>query len=162
VAINEAIKDGKGIASILPKIDDIEKESLVSLERFYRTKTTELFNRGRVSFFDSTGIVEAYQYSAILDDRTTVICAGLHGKIFKAGEQPIPPLHFNCRSVVVPITRFEDFKVDKSVGGEVKVGGRNADRTKENFPRTGGTIKIKNQSIDKFIEENKGEGFSGQ
>ena len=77
----------------------------------------------------------AYQYSAILDDRTSAICEGLHGKIFKAGSEPIPPMHFNCRSLLIPITKYEDFKVSENVGS---------------------------QPIGSFIEENKGEGFAKQ
>jgi hypothetical protein len=90
-------------------------------------------NKGRLEFFESTGVVDGYQYSAILDDRTTPICEGLHGKKFKKGTQPIPPLHFNCRSLLIPITMFEEFSPDKKVG------------------------KV---NIETFIDDNKGKGFS--
>jgi len=132
----QAIKDGlplSEIAGILSK-EGIEL-SEISLERYARTKFTEVMNRGRHEFFEESGVVAAYQYSAILDDRTTEICDGLHGKIFAKGDEPIPPLHFNCRSLLIPITKYEDWKADKSVGGK---------------------------NIDKFIEDESGEGFSKQ
>lgn len=130
----KAIKDGKPLSSVLDILDDEGKQlSETSLERYSRTKHTEVMNRGRLEFFGSTGVVAAYQYSAILDDRTSDICRGLHGKIFKAGTEPVPPMHFNCRSVLVPITKYEEFEVDTHVG---------------------------KTPINEFIEENKGKGFS--
>lgn len=129
-----AIKDGKALASIEDILDrDLNKMSKVQIERYARTKHTEVLNTARVEFFQDTGVIAGYQYSAVLDDTTTDICGALHGKKFTAGDEPIPPLHFNCRSLLVPITKFEEFKPTES---------------------------IKGQAPDAFIEENKGEGFS--
>jgi SPP1 gp7 family putative phage head morphogenesis protein len=144
-----AIKDGRPLSSVLSNLSEVKKNALVSIERYARTKTTEVMNKGRLEFFDKSGVVDGYQFSAILDDRTTPICAGLHGKKFKAGDQPVPPLHFNCRSLLIPITRFQEFEPDKSVGGTVKT-------------RRGEEIKIKKQDINSHIDEFKGKGFSKQ
>lgn len=134
IELINALKDGRPLSSVL---DAIETEGLsnaeVSIERFARTKATEVLNKGRLEFFNKSNAVSAYQYSAILDDRTTPICSGLDGKIFNKGDEPVPPLHFNCRSLLIPITVFEDFKV---------------------------TEEIKGQSVQSFIDENIGEGFS--
>ena len=132
----KAIKDGLPLSEVQGILDS-EGIALseTSLERYARTKFTEVMNRGRLEFFESSGVVAAYQYSAIIDDVTTELCDSLHGKIFAAGTQPIPPLHFNCRSLLVPITKYEQWEADKKVG---------------------------NQSIDKFIDDNIGAGFSRQ
>jgi len=136
VQLQKAIKDGLPLSQVLGVLDDEGRRlSRIQLERFARTKFTEVMNRGRLEFFESSGVVSGYQYSAVLDDRTTAICSGLHGKKFKEGTQPIPPLHFNCRSVIIPITMFEEFKPTENVG------------------------KV---DIDTFISENLGEGFSKQ
>lgn len=128
-----AIRDGRPLSSVLDVLDvDLRQLSDTQLERFARTKHTEVLNQGRVSFFNDSGVVQGYQYSAILDDTTSGICAGLDGKKFALGDEPIPPLHFNCRSVLIPITKFEEFEPDE---------------------------KTKGMNIDDFIEENKGEGF---
>jgi SPP1 gp7 family putative phage head morphogenesis protein len=98
-AMSAAMKDGTPLNSV---IDIITKEGLAdseaSIERYARTKTTELLNRARKDYFDKSGVVSGYQYSAIIDDRVSEICSSLHGKIFsnKAGEVPTPPLHFNA------------------------------------------------------------------
>lgn len=134
IELIQAIKDGRPLSSVLTNLDeDVHNLSDVSIERYSRTKLTEVMNRARVEEFEQTGIVAGYQYSAILDDRTSDICNGLHGKIFKAGTEPVPPMHFNCRSLLVPITIFEEFSPDTKVGSK---------------------------PIDQFIEDNKGDGFS--
>jgi SPP1 gp7 family putative phage head morphogenesis protein len=136
LAIIQAIKDGKSIADVVNILEaGIKEKSNASLDRYARTKFTEVMNKGRLAFFEDTGVVSGYQYSAILDDRTTEICRGLHGKIFKAGNQPIPPMHFNCRSMLIPITVYEPFDPDTKVG---------------------------KTPIEDFIEEKKGEGFPKQ
>ncbi len=129
-----AIKDGLTLSDVIGVMDDEGNDlSDVSIERYARTKGTEVYNRGRIDYFESTGVVSAYQYSAILDDRTSDICAGLDGIIFDKADAPVPPLHFNCRSMLVPITSFEDYTVDETAND--------------------GT------NIDDFIDENIGKGF---
>lgn len=90
-----------------------------------RTKTTEIYNQARKTYWDTdplaSQIIEAYQFSAIMDDRTSEVCSKLDGKIFEKGDYTsviTPPLHFNCRSVLVPITKFEDYKADKPIPTE--------------------------------------------
>lgn len=129
-----SIKDGRSISATIDMMDiKTKKWAEESLERYARTKHTEVMNRARVEEFEKSGVVQGYQYSAILDGRTTAICQGLHGKKFRSGTEPIPPLHFNCRSLLIPITIFEKFTPDKKVG---------------------------RKDIDAFITDNKGEGFS--
>jgi len=87
-----------------------------------RTKTTEIYNQARKTYWDTdpiaSQIIEAYEFSAILDDRTSEVCSKLDGKIFEKGDYTsiiTPPLHFNCRSLLVPITKFEDYTATKPI-----------------------------------------------
>jgi SPP1 gp7 family putative phage head morphogenesis protein len=129
-----AIKDGKSLAGIEGILtQDLQEMSDVQIERFSRTKHTEVLNRGRLEYFKDSEVVSGYQYSAILDDVTSDICSGLDGKKFKDGDEPVPPMHFNCRSVLIPITKYEEFKPSDTARG---------------------------MPIDDFIEENKGQGFA--
>lgn len=135
-ALTAAIKEGKPLSDVVSVLDDEGKKlSEQSIERYARTKHTEVMNRGRLAFFESSGIVAAYQYSAVLDDRTSDICDGLHGKVFKPGDEAVPPMHFNCRSTLIPITKYEEWKADTHVG---------------------------KTPINEFIEENKGKGFASK
>ena len=128
-----AIKDGRPLSSVQGiMFDKFIQNAQVSLERYSRTKGTEVVNKARVAAFEEAKVVEHFQYSAVLDGRTTEICRDLDGKIFAKGTEPIPPMHFNCRSVLIPITIFEEVTADTKVGGK---------------------------PIDQYIEENKGKGF---
>lgn len=84
-----------------------------------RTKTTEVYNAARKTYWDSDPlakqIISGYMYSAILDDRTSEVCSHLDGKVFEKGtftDRITPPLHFNCRSMLVPVTKFEEVTFD--------------------------------------------------
>jgi len=133
VEIISAVKDGRPIDSVITTLrTDLTDSAAVSTERYARTKLTEVMNKGRMAYFEESKIVDGYQYSAILDKVTTNICRNLNGKKFKKGTEPVPPMHFNCRSVLIPITIFEDYKPDTKIG----------DRT-----------------IDKFLEDEGAPGF---
>lgn len=51
-------------------------------------------------------IIEGVQWISTLDRRTTAACRMLDGQIFRHGEGARPPIHYNCRSTVIPITRL--------------------------------------------------------
>ena len=128
-----------------------------SIDTFARTKATEVFNKARMAFFESNEAVQGYQFSAILDGRTTEICMGLHGKRFKKENAPVPPLHFNCRSVLIPITVFEEFKEDKT-----RNNPGDLDFTTVNDPEGKNAPKVKisgPKNIQDFIDQRKGAGF---
>jgi len=115
VELAKSLKEGTPLSTVISNITTNQKnDSKVAIDRYARTKTTEVFNEARREAFNESGVVSGYQYSAILDDRTTDICSSLHGAKFISGSEPIPPLHFNCRSVLIPITKFEEFTPDKT------------------------------------------------
>jgi len=51
----------------------------------------------------NSDILKGEEYSAVLDGSTTITCASLDGNIYAVGVGPLPPLHYNCRSVRVPV-----------------------------------------------------------
>lgn len=82
-----------------------------------RTNMAEAYNSGRMNLFRSPSVgdfIVAYEYSAVLDDRTTEFCRSWDGAILRADSnewgQVLPPNHYQCRSVLIPITRGERFK----------------------------------------------------
>ena len=51
-------------------------------------------------------VMKGYQFTAILDSRTSEICSETDGKIFDIeNTQWLPPLHWRCRSTIIPITK---------------------------------------------------------
>jgi SPP1 gp7 family putative phage head morphogenesis protein len=101
------------------------------LETIVRTNTAMFYNQGRIAQMQdlvNKGIVTHYQYSAILDSRTSDICNELHGTIVPASDGEMlttinPPRHFNCRSILVPVTTGRLDRVQEGISdGSLKEG----------------------------------------
>ena len=114
--IANGLKQGLSTSDIISRMRDaFPDETDRWLNTLFRTKTTEIYNRGRKSYFDNDQlaqkVIDGYQFSAILDDRTSEICRALDKKVFRKDDENInlilPALHFNCRSIVVPVTIYE-------------------------------------------------------
>lgn len=80
-----------------------------------RTSTFDAINEARHSYFNDPsldGYVVAFEYSAILDVRTTQICNHLDGEDrgnhsaawYSQNPRFRPPNHYNCRSLLIPVT----------------------------------------------------------
>lgn len=101
----ETVEQALGVALDL-------KNPTARLETAIRTSSFDAINEARFSFFQSDeleGFVEAMEYSAILDSRTTAICSELDGKVYPKNAEEWngyrPPNHFNCRSLLIPVTQ---------------------------------------------------------
>ena len=68
-----------------------------------RTTINGIGNIAREEWYDANSdIIDTIEYVAVLDGRTTPICASLDGNKYNINEGPMPPMHLNCRSVRVP------------------------------------------------------------
>lgn len=69
---------------------------------------------------ENPDLTKKYRYTAVLDSRTSPICRALDGKVFVHGKGPLPPQHFNCRSVYVniPIGLEKEFREAREDYGE--------------------------------------------
>lgn len=65
-----------------------------------RTAVNSIGNAARREYFKANAdLFEEELYVATLDARTTAVCRQYDGDRFPVGEGPIPPLHWNCRSL---------------------------------------------------------------
>lgn len=65
-----------------------------------RTAVQHIANSARREFFNENAeVLVGEQFVATLDSRTTPVCKANDGKVFDIGKGPLPPLHFNCRSL---------------------------------------------------------------
>ena len=118
--LSQGLKNGASSGEIVSLIkEELKNDTEIWIATVVRTKTNEIYNESRKRFWETDDIakeiVVAYQWSAVIDNRTSEVCRSLDGKIFNISEYTNvvkPPAHFNCRSLLVPITRFEDFKDD--------------------------------------------------
>lgn len=87
-----------------------------------RTAASHASATARMETFKALG-VDSYQFVATLDSRTSIQCAANDGKVFRLDEGgPMPPLHPNCRSTVIPWTGDEPIGNRASVDGPVPAG----------------------------------------
>lgn len=132
-AILEGVKQGKPVGQIVKDIEtrftwyaaggepDLVDITGSRLETTVRTNVNSAYNQGRRQWFESEELdnyVVGYQYSAILDDRVTDICAHLDGmkwRVTNVGtiNKLTPPNHYNCRSLLVPITKDDEWDYEE-------------------------------------------------
>lgn len=73
------------------------------LKTLTRTSITHVTSRASSEYYSqNTDVIEKIQFVAVLDSRTSTICASLDGKLFEPGNEPKTPLHMNCRSRGIP------------------------------------------------------------
>ena len=103
-----------------------------------RTSVNQVQNMAsQAVYMANEDVTERYEYVATLDSKTSAICGSLDGRIFKYGEGPMPPQHFNCRSTTVPIIDDDDLRrrfpdTRPSATGRVPQGTNYATWLKEN------------------------------
>jgi len=82
--------------------------------RLVYTEGTFIMNEASMTAFEEE--YEYYEYSSLMDSRTTPVCKGLNGKKFKISERQagvnFPPMHPLCRSSYLIVLDAEDKKVN--------------------------------------------------
>ena len=102
--------NGAGKDELIQKVDD----SLVSLiegNALYASTgavVNQAINTARNNFFwGNKEKIQGFQFSAVMDQKTTAVCASLDQKTFRIEDASAlvnrPPLHWNCRSILLPI-----------------------------------------------------------
>lgn len=85
-----------------------------------RTAITSIRNQADHEVYKANAnMLRGWQYVAILDSRTTPICAHRDGHIYPVGDVVhLPPAHWHCRSATVPVVKSFDSlaKLDNIAG----------------------------------------------
>jgi SPP1 gp7 family putative phage head morphogenesis protein len=111
-AVRNGWAQGKTIADVTRQIYGTKanayKDGLTQMNRrgvqaMVRTSTQHTAMTSRMAFFDANDdFITGYKFIATLDTRTTSRCRSLDGKEFELGKGPLPPVHVNCRSTIIP------------------------------------------------------------
>jgi len=113
-----AVASGTPVADIIKDIR-LKSENLTDGQLKTNVYTTIKDSRETARYasyeeFETLGIVDYYKFNATLDFRTSSVCRGLDNKIYKMKLAEIPnkpPIHFNCRSVLIQVPK-NNFKTD--------------------------------------------------
>ena len=113
-----------------PKTGERSEIDRPQLATIVRTNITDAFNQAQVAVFtdpELAGFVEALEYSAFMDNRTTPFCREYDGRKFKVNDpiwsQITPPAHFNCRSRTIAVTILDKPFEISQVGIEQPAAG---------------------------------------
>lgn len=117
--ISDGVKAGlssKQIADNLRKNDANIKSKTIA-NTIARTALHASYNRGAITDMLDDETIVAFRFNAVMDSRTSDICEALDGKIISKEEifRFLPPLHYNCRSVIEPIFFNEKIPHDKLI-----------------------------------------------
>ena len=92
------------------------KNPQARIDTMLRTNGFEAVNEARYSYFTDPqldGFVEALEYTAVMDGRTTQVCQHLDGHIHVVGSEEWttnrPPNHYNCRSLLMAVTQIDSW-----------------------------------------------------
>ncbi|AKJ41791.1 phage head morphogenesis protein [Pragia fontium] len=93
---------------------DYDSMARTALQHAHSVSATEFF-------MQNPDIVDSEEFAAILDNRTSVICRSLDATVYPVGKGPRPPLHFRCRSRMLPVInkRFRELLSPDASGESV-------------------------------------------
>lgn len=104
--VNRGLRDGTGIREMAAQVRGATLKTSSAAEAIVRTAVTHASAGARDEFAQAnTDVIVGVRWVSVLDSRTTVICAGLDGQVFKVDEGPRPPAHVNCRSTTQLLLR---------------------------------------------------------
>jgi SPP1 gp7 family putative phage head morphogenesis protein len=74
-----------------------------------RTSVQHVANQARNEVAKANDdIVKGVKFLSTLDNRTSQICRSLSGQVFPVDSGPRPPMHPNCRSSIILLTKYSD------------------------------------------------------
>ena len=108
--IRRGISEGLSEAAIAKNIRNDYKISITNAIGLARTSITSVTTQADFAVYESNkGLLRGWQYVAVLDSRTTTLCAHRNGTVYPLEDRAhLPPAHFNCRSTTVPVVRSLD------------------------------------------------------
>lgn len=118
--LQNGLVEGKGVAEITRRIvADRRTEGAVLSRRMKneakiitRTAVTAVHNAAALESYANLPpeVSDSYRYVAVLDSRTSAICRGLDGNVYRYSDpkKKLPPQHPNCRSTTVPLLKGGD------------------------------------------------------
>jgi len=159
--------------------DGLLDQSRSQIATMVRTARSHVSNVALSETYTAIG-VEYVKFIATLDSRTSKICMGYSDKVYKKDEpHPVPPLHPNCRSILIPVTDEQGKTIGKrpfnnKVNGKGEIGVVDSNTTFKGWfdkqdaafqkswlgPSRYKLFKEGKYSLDKFVDPLTGQPFT--
>ena len=107
-AVEQAIRisytEGESLSKMIKRVRDVSQLNKRGAEAIVRTANTHISSAiSQATYKANRKVLRGWQFMAVLDSRTTLICSGLDGSIHPIGKGPFPPRHIRCRSTDMPV-----------------------------------------------------------
>lgn len=159
--------------------DGLLDQSRNQISTMVRTARSHVSNVALNETYQSIG-VEYVKFIATLDSRTSKICMGYSDKVYRKDEpHPVPPLHPNCRSILVPVANPSGKTIgmrpfNNKVNGDGEIGVVDSNTTFKGWfdkqdaafqkswlgPSRYKLFKEGKYSLDKFVDPLTGQPFT--
>lgn len=108
--IKSGLANGKSTKEILNEVIKTTTLTEVQAKVLVRTAITNTQSTAMNIVMDrNSELLVGYRFTAVLDNRTSAICAHHDGEIYKIDDMRFrPPLHWNCRSSMVPVLKSKE------------------------------------------------------
>lgn len=113
--VNRGIVEGETVPQIMRRIrgtrdarfrDGVWNSTRAQAEAITRSTINHVTNQARIELFkENEDLIKGLKWTATLDSRTSLVCAGLDGRVFALDKGPRPPAHVNCRSTMTPVLK---------------------------------------------------------
>jgi SPP1 gp7 family putative phage head morphogenesis protein len=107
--ISDGILLGDSIRDIAAQVKALSTgKTAAQTKAVTRTLVNHTTAQARKSFLaENSEVFDGDEWIAVLDSRTTLICAGRDGRVYPIGSGPYPPAHYQCRSLRVPVLKSQ-------------------------------------------------------
>lgn len=105
--MRQGILRGETVGQMTARVRDLQMISARNAEALVRTSALAVNNAAQLAAYnENADIIDKLQWTATLDLRVCNACAKHDSEQWPLGEpHPVPPIHWNDRCVVVPITK---------------------------------------------------------
>jgi SPP1 gp7 family putative phage head morphogenesis protein len=105
--IKSGLADGKSPKAIIDDVIRTTSVTEVQAKALVRTAITNTQSTAMSLVMSrNEELLVGYRFTAVLDNRTSPICAHHDGEVYKLNDMRFrPPLHWNCRSSMIPILK---------------------------------------------------------
>jgi SPP1 gp7 family putative phage head morphogenesis protein len=159
--INDGLISGlssKQIADNLRKKDSTIKSKTIA-NTISRTLLHFSYSMGAITDMLEDEMIVAFRFNAVNDSRVSDICESLDGKIISKDEvyNFLPPLHYNCRSVLEPIFINENIPPDKLINKDTYKTKEYQEKIEPLMKKQESFLKYQREDIELMQEEIKQE-----
>ena len=136
--VRQGFLEGQTNNQISNAVGQTYKASKAEIRAIARTAVMSLAQESHNQFWDANSeVIEGWRWDASFDYRVCPICAPLDGKkVKKRSELATPPVHPNCRCMVLPIT-----------GIESDTGNRSITELRKDKPVESDTVRVYKQKV---------------